>query len=202
MKKLFIFFIVFVGVGLFLLRGYFWWQDNELEIAEPDLVEKGDDVVVIDSFEDCLAAGNVVMESYPRQCRTADGQHFVEEIGNELEKADLIQLDSPRPNGTITSPLTIIGQARGYWFFEATFPVILTDWDGRIIASHYAEAKDDWMTEEFVPFEVTLEFDSPVFEGVGKDHFSRRGSLILQKDNPSGLPEHDDALEIPVWFEF
>ncbi len=34
----------------------------------------------IDSFEDCVAAGNPVMESYPRQCRTSDGEHFVESI--------------------------------------------------------------------------------------------------------------------------
>jgi glucose/arabinose dehydrogenase len=34
----------------------------------------------INSFEGCVTAGNPVMESYPRQCRTADGQTFVEEI--------------------------------------------------------------------------------------------------------------------------
>ena len=28
----------------------------------------------------------------------------------------------------------------------------------------------------------------------------KRGSLILKKDNPSGMPEHDDALEIPIFF--
>jgi len=33
----------------------------------------------ITSFEECAAAGNPVMESYPRQCR-ADGQTFTEEI--------------------------------------------------------------------------------------------------------------------------
>ena len=33
-----------------------------------------------DNFEECAAAGNPVMESYPRQCRTPDGKHFVEEI--------------------------------------------------------------------------------------------------------------------------
>ena len=36
--------------------------------------------VRVNSFEDCAAAGNPVMESYPRQCRTEDGRHFVEEI--------------------------------------------------------------------------------------------------------------------------
>ena len=46
------------------------------------LIERGWtlDTSVIDSFEDCVAAGNPVMESYPRQCRTLDGKHFVEEI--------------------------------------------------------------------------------------------------------------------------
>lgn len=34
----------------------------------------------VDSFEACVRAGYPVMESYPRQCRTADGQLFVEEV--------------------------------------------------------------------------------------------------------------------------
>ena len=38
----------------------------------------------IESFEDCVADGNPVMESYPRQCRTSDGKYFVEEIDTPL----------------------------------------------------------------------------------------------------------------------
>ncbi len=34
----------------------------------------------INSFKDCISAGNPIMESYPRQCKTANGQTFVEEI--------------------------------------------------------------------------------------------------------------------------
>lgn len=104
-------------------------------------------------------------------------------------------------NDTISSPLTVKGKARGIWFFEATFPIVLTDWDGRIIAESHATAKNEWMTEDFVPFEGTLEFESQVFPGADEKNFSRRGYLILRKDNPSGLPEHDDALEIPIFFE-
>ncbi|KFM17965.1 hypothetical protein AAA799P11_01278 [Marine Group I thaumarchaeote SCGC AAA799-P11] len=37
---------------------------------------------VIDSFEECVSAGNPVMESHPRQCRTTDGKHFVEKINS------------------------------------------------------------------------------------------------------------------------
>ena len=34
----------------------------------------------INNFDECIAAGNPAMESHPRQCRTADGNHFVEKI--------------------------------------------------------------------------------------------------------------------------
>jgi hypothetical protein len=100
-------------------------------------------------------------------------------------------------NTVISSPLIIKGKARGSWFFEAVFPVILTDWDGRIISQGQARAQSDWMTEDFVAFEATLEFEKPAaIKGV-----VNRGALILKKDNPSGLAEHDDALEIPVFFD-
>lgn len=115
-----------------------------------------------------------------------------EYFGNELEKKDLIRITSPRPNQAIRSPLTITGEARGYWFFEASFPVVLTDWDGLIIGQGIAQAKSDWMVTDFVPFEATLTFTAD------KNAYSNRGTLILRKDNPSGLSEHDDALEIPV----
>lgn len=32
---------------------------------------------MITNFDECVAAGNPVMESYPEQCRTADGRLFV-----------------------------------------------------------------------------------------------------------------------------
>lgn len=113
-------------------------------------------------------------------------------------KADLVSLASPLPNAVIASPLTISGEARGYWFFEADFPVALTDWNGDIIAEVPAVAGSEWMSEAFVPFMATMEFESPYT--AGDPDFMKNGFLILQKDNPTGLPEHDDALEIPVRF--
>ncbi len=49
--------------------------DNSIPQVNPDIV-----VQSINNFEECIAAGNPAMESYPRQCRTVDGQHFVEII--------------------------------------------------------------------------------------------------------------------------
>jgi hypothetical protein len=119
-----------------------------------------------------------------------------------LEKNSLIRVSSPQNEDTIESPLIVTGEARGYWFFEASAPMVLTDWDGKIIAQSYvmvtppADLSGDpgpgWMTEDFVPFNGVIEFTRPIF--------GDRGTLILQKDNPSGLPEYDDAIEIPVRF--
>jgi hypothetical protein len=145
----------------------------------------------VNNFDECVAAGNPVAESYPRQCSTPDGKHFTENIGNEMEMADLIKIDNPRPNVKIASPLTITGQARGSWFFEAVFPVELQDANGNVIASGQAQAQNDWMIEDFVPFSVSLEFTAPA---------TASGNLILKKDNPSGLPENDKSLIVPVKF--
>ena len=102
-----------------------------------------------------------------------------------------IRVNAPRSGALITSPLTVAGEARGSWYFEASFPVRLVDAGGKELVVVPAQAKAEWMTPNFVPFEVQLSFVAPSSPG---------GFLILQKDNPSGLPEHADSLVIPVRF--
>ena len=115
------------------------------------------------------------------------------EGGSEDKETAEIEVTTPQPEGLVESPLRIEGRARGSWYFEGTFPVVLTDWDGLIIAEGFAQAQGEWMTEDWVPFVATVEFDRP--------EYGERGSLILQKDNPSGLPEHDGAYEMTVYFK-
>lgn len=145
----------------------------------------------VNSFEDCVSAGYPVLESYPRQCKTPEGKMFSEDIGNELEKLDLIKIENPRPNQTVSSPLLIKGEARGNWYFEASFPVKLYDDKGFLLAQSPARALDDWMTEDFVNFSLSLPFSVPG---------TQKGILILEKDNPSGLVEQADQLVVPVYF--
>ena len=145
----------------------------------------------IDNFDDCTAQGFPVMESYPRQCKTPDGQTFIEDIGNELEKTDLIRITNPRPNQTIENPILVNGEARGFWFFEASFPVKIFDENDFLLGIVPAQALGEWMTEDFVPFSTTLSFSAPS---------TSKGKLVLEKDNPSGLPEHSDQLIVPVYF--
>ena len=107
---------------------------------------------------------------------------------------NLVVLDTPQPYQEITSPVTITGKARGNWFFEASFPIEIVNWDGLIIGQGIATADGDWMTTEFVPFTATISYS------FATDTPYNRGALILKKDNPSGLPEHDDSREIPITF--
>jgi hypothetical protein len=148
-----------------------------------------------------LLKQNVEAPTHTTDTPNSDTIGTLETVSDTTEfasKSDLIRVDSLDVNEVIFSPLTITGEARGYWFFEASFPIVLTNWDGLIIAEGYAQATDEWMTEDFVPFTASIAFDSPY--RVGDPDFMRRGTLILQKDNPSGLPEHDDALEMPITF--
>lgn len=155
----------------------------------------------INSFQDCATAGYPIMESYPEQCRTPDGRTFVRELEVTPlpsdtavyihSKSDLITVNSPKPLAEVSSPVTITGQARGSWYFEASFPVTIEDANGNVLGAAPAQAQGDWMTERFVPFEATLTFSAPP---------TATGTLILKKDNPSGLPEHADQLRIPIKF--
>jgi hypothetical protein len=106
-------------------------------------------------------------------------------------KDDLIEVTEPRSGAIINSPLTIAGKARGTWYFEASFPVKLLDGNGNELAVVPAQAQGDWMTENFVPFKAELDFLPPITE---------TGILVLEKDNPSGLPENANELRIPVKF--
>jgi hypothetical protein len=108
-------------------------------------------------------------------------------------KSELIYVDSPLPGARVTSPLKIRGWARGTWFFEGDFPIVLRDTNGKVIGKKYCTAIGNWMTAEFVRFEGTIAFKTP--------RSGSKGTLILKKDNPTDKPEHDDALEIPVFFK-
>lgn len=110
-------------------------------------------------------------------------------IGDAPAVSEVI-IDSPAANATVTSPLVVKGIARNNWFFEASLPVVLQDADGNVLAQAPGQAKTDWMQEGLIEFEATLNFSTS----------ATSGKLIIRKDNPSGLPEHDGSVEIPVNF--
>ena len=186
-------FLTIFFVGIIILGGLvFFWKFGGVNSTKNFFVDKKiEQKTKINSFKECVKENNVIMESYPRQCRTLDGQTFTEDIGNELSRSDMITIDFPRPNDIIKSPLEIKGHARGLWFFEGSFPIKLVDDENNVLAHSFSKTENDWMTEEFIPFSAFLEFD---------DQKISSGKLILEKSNPSGMKEHDDALVVPVKF--
>jgi hypothetical protein len=62
---------VIVGLLIVFLAGFFVYYQRENVAKE---------VGFITSFEDCVSAGYPVMESYPRQCTTPEGNVYTEEL--------------------------------------------------------------------------------------------------------------------------
>lgn len=120
------------------------------------------------------------------------GDEYVPMSTGTETTSPLVHVTSPRPHDEIVSPLIVTGEARGNWYFEASFPVRLLDGNGKEIAVAPAQAKGDWMTTNFVPFRVELTFISPN---------TKEGTLVLEKDNPSGLPENAGEVKIPIRFK-
>jgi hypothetical protein len=100
-------------------------------------------------------------------------------------------LDTPKRNTLASSPLWVVGRARGSWYFEAEFPIRLYDANDTLITWASGRAQGEWMTRDYVPFAVVLNFQAPATDV---------GTLVLEKSNPSGLPEHADEVRVPVRF--
>ena len=98
---------------------------------------------------------------------------------------------SVKPGDLVTSPLTVTGEAQN-WYFEAVFGAQLLDGNGKDLdPGSHAEAQGDWTAGGFIPFEATFNFPAPE---------TATGTLILENDNPSGLPEMSEKVRIPVRF--
>lgn len=108
------------------------------------------------------------------------------------DETSMIKVTAPLPGSLVRSPLTVRGEARGNWYFEASFPMKLLDGNGKELAVSHAQAQGEWMTTEFVPFVGTISFSVPT---------TPTGTLVLEKDNPSGLPGNAAEVRIPVRFD-
>ncbi len=132
-------------------------------------------------------------ENVPLKTATTTEQIWPVTISTTTEqienKAEVI-INSPQPGEVISSPLVISGLAKGSWFFEATLPIKLLDDKGQTITATFAQAESDWMTSDLVPFKALLDFKTKATSGY----------LLIAKDNPSGLAEHDASVRISVNF--
>lgn len=101
---------------------------------------------------------------------------------------DTIRVTSPKKNEEISGPIKISGEARGSWFFEASFPAKLLV-GGTVVTTSVVQAKSDWMTTNFVPFEAVMNFDVAT---------RTPAELVLSADNPSGIAGNDKSVTVPI----
>jgi len=194
-------FIIFGVLAAFVVLVVSWFIFNS-RVTDTPADAPTPTVPTVLSFEDCVRAGYPVMESNPRQCRTPDGRTYAEEVTEEQRDATItyenasannIIAQTPRPGDVTGKTFVVSGQARGPWYFEASFPIHVLDKDGAIIATAVAQAQGDWMTENFVPFQATVTVPQS---------FIGEATLVFQRDNPSALPENDASMMFPIAIEY
>lgn len=118
-----------------------------------------------------------------------------EKITYTNSTADLIQVVLPFPNAVVGKDFSVIGKARGNWFFEASFPIEVLDKNGKILATGVAHPVNgtDWMTANFVNFKADIKVPQS---------YIGPATLVLKKDNPSGLAEHDASVSFLINIEY
>ncbi len=178
---------IVIAVIAIVLLGFLFLRSSP---TEPEVVN-------ILSFEDCVKAGYPVIENERRQCKTPDGRTYAEEttppFTYDRASTNLIVVEAPLPGAVTGKEFLILGEARGNWYFEASFPVTILDKNGKVLVQTYATALGEWMTENFVPFRAEIEVPQS---------YIGPATLILSKDNPSGLPENDASVSFPITIEY
>lgn len=179
-------YILYIGLALAILGGLAWFMSVRMGV-DPEIF----------SFEDCVAAGYPVMKSLPPQCATPGGIIFIEGVPQKgiykNASADMIRVDTPFPGAVTGKEFSVIGQARGTWFFEASFPIEVLDKDGKRLAQGIAQAQGEWMTTDFVAFKADIKVPQS---------YIGPATLVLHKDNPSDDRKLDASVSFPFTIEY
>lgn len=140
------------------------------------------------SFLEDLARDAGVIEGVPENFSTATSS------ADSFPRSVYISPGNPKAYSEIVSPFFITGEARGAWFENGGFSIILYDKDHRVVGETSATAVSAIVNEgDFVPFVALLNF--------GKEDYRSRGSVMFKR---GGAPPIDfepwDYHEVPIYF--
>ena len=172
--------LVVVGVGAGI---YFFFPNPLKQTSKPTDIK---------TFEDCQAAGFLVVETKPRECHTKKDQVFVEVYNGALLE-DVIEVTEPKPNQIVTSPFKLEGKAVGGWYFDEKLSARIEDDNGNVIVTKELKALSSTKTSSLVPFVAALSFKDEKIE-------TAQGKLIIEKNNTEYKGE-GTPLVIPVKFK-
>ncbi len=154
--------------------------------------------VSILALSSCTIIASTETSSVETEATTAQKTETTASISETIDTtsqnsaSDLIKVTIPQPNQIVEDPFIVEGEAHGSWYFEGVFPFMLQDANGTVIIRYFAQAQGESMVDDFVPFRAEIGFE--------KNPGTETGVLILEKENPSALPEYDTSIEIPVRF--
>jgi hypothetical protein len=134
--------------------------------------------------------GIYLISAYPPNSQMLDTYNQMLNYIN-LDKPSPVAITNPELGQQITSPVEIEGQAPGNWFFEANLPISLQTVSGETLTETGYTTSEDWMTEQMIDFSTELTFETP------ENNF---GYVVIQTDNPSGIPSNTTSFYWPVAF--
>lgn len=164
-----------------LVVGVYVWRERDVNQLREQTAQQSSDIVKLQNENATLRSG--AQTNQPDDARSS--------MMYTSQKGVTVRVYVPLAHSKLVSPVAVLGQVPGNWSYEASFPMKLIDGNGKVIAQGAGQLLGDWMTDQLVPFSGKLTYSSS-----GVMHGD--GSLVLQKDNPSGLAAKDDSVSVPV----
>ena len=100
----------------------------------------------------------------------------------------MLTVTSPQQGAFVAHTFQLEGKARGSWYFEGTFPLVIENESGVVLETIPIRAQGDWQTPDLVPFSETIQLP----------YYSGNANLILKKANLSSGSSEDASLTIPI----
>lgn len=143
------------------------------------------------TFEDCANAGNLVVETIPRECHTKEGTLYIEE-DNHKALTDYILVTVPAPNSKVKTPFKVEGKARGSWYKNNRLKLKVVNYRGEVLFEKEVFALSDTSKDKFVEFVAAVNFTPPAD--------LERGKLLIEKTSGTDDPGKNGPLIIPLRF--
>lgn len=163
-----------------------WLLDSGEALGRPVdiMIQPGGQIYITDD-----KAGVIYKVTYsPENTTLVESEDRLEDYQGMLELG-LIEISSSLEN--LSSPVKVTGNAPGPMFFEGSFMIIIKDANGKTLGNGFAIAQTDWMTSDNVTFKAEISLEAPTTD---------TGEIIFQGENPSGLPENDIEITLPITF--
>lgn len=185
----------------------YFGPDDQREVDYPEADIISEEEIIVDGYPGVRrVVEGLVGRNIDTEVNTDNGTYLISAypaesdlIGAYDQILEYIQLDAdisvsvtqPELGATITSPVTVTGQAPGTWFFEAVLQFEILSDDGGVVGEEIFVTDEMWMTEDLLDFSLEIEFDSPD---------ANLGFIKVIKHDVSDIPRNKNFFYWPISF--